>query len=174
MNSGSREWSKAERREVLLMAILPVAGAAVLTALLFASHPALWLFAFGVSTACAYVSMFVGVMPLLWLSRRFDRRCWYDYAASGFLGTLLPWLAITLVFRRVRAEHWCRVGSTELGDLLSSAPGGNRWRRRSHLLARVRPSVASAPWHLTPPSSGQPKGRFAPFGLPLMSNVRAF
>jgi len=25
---------------------------------------------------------------------------------------------------------------------------------------------------LTPPSSGQPKGRFAPFGLPLMSNVR--
>lgn len=80
------------------MGILPVAGAAVLTALLFAGHPALWLFVFGVSTACAYVSMFVGVMPLLWLSKRFDRRCWYDYAASGFLGTLLPWLAITLVF----------------------------------------------------------------------------
>ena len=98
MNPGIREWSKAERCEVLLMAILPVAGAAVLTGLLFAGHPALWLFAFGVSTACAYVSMFVGVMPLLWLFRRFDRRCWYDYAASGFLGTLLPWLAITLAF----------------------------------------------------------------------------
>ena len=26
--------------------------------------------------------------------------------------------------------------------------------------------------HLTPPSSGRPKGRFAPFGPPLMSNVR--
>ena len=29
-----------------------------------------------------------------------------------------------------------------------------------------------SPWHLTPPSSGRPKGRFAPFGPPLMSNVR--
>ena len=27
-------------------------------------------------------------------------------------------------------------------------------------------------WRLTPPSSGRPKGRFAPFGPPLMSNVR--
>ena len=27
--------------------------------------------------------------------------------------------------------------------------------------------------HLTPPSSGRPKGRFAPFAPPLMSNVRA-
>ena len=98
MKLGRREWSKGERREVLLMAILPVAGAAVLTALLFAAHPALWLFAFGISTVCAYVSMFVGVVPLLWLSGRLDRRRWYNYAASGFLGTLLPWLAITLAF----------------------------------------------------------------------------
>ena len=27
-------------------------------------------------------------------------------------------------------------------------------------------------WRLTPPSSGRPKGRFAPFAPPLMSNVR--
>lgn len=80
------------------MAILPVAGAAALTAVLFAGHPELWLFAFYISTVCAYISMFVGVVPLLWLSRRFDRRGWYDYAASGFLGTLAPWLVITLGF----------------------------------------------------------------------------
>ena len=52
-----------------------------------------------------------------------------------------------------------------------------------HLLANARPrSVAqihitllrqAAAWRrLTPPSSGRSKGRFAPFGPPLMSNVR--
>ena len=30
----------------------------------------------------------------------------------------------------------------------------------------------AARWGLTPPSSGRPKGRFAPFAPPLMSNVR--
>ena len=36
----------------------------------------------------------------------------------------------------------------------------------------ARPIGHSACRRLTPPSSGRPKGRFAPFGPPLMSNVR--
>ena len=37
---------------------------------------------------------------------------------------------------------------------------------------REKPSFARSEWRLTPPSSGRPKGRFAPFAPPLMSNVR--
>ena len=52
------------------------------------------------------------------------------------------------------------------------------WRRRvrPRKVASERSGCQNAPCtrrrHLTPPSSGRSKGRFAPFGTPLMSNVR--
>ena len=98
MKPASRDWSSAERREVLLMALLPPSGAALLTLLLFPASPRAWFLAFVIATVCAYVSMFVGVVPLLLLSRRLMWRGWYHYAGAGFLGVLLLWLvpALTL------------------------------------------------------------------------------
>ena len=39
--------------------------------------------------------------------------------------------------------------------------------------AQMPHAIIGAACGLTPPSSGRAKGRFAPFGPPLMSNVRA-
>ena len=52
----------------------------------------------------------------------------------------------------------------------------HRQRIRPRNVVSPRPGCQNAPCserrHLTPPSSGRSKGRFAPFGPPLMSNVR--
>ena len=54
--------------------------------------------------------------------------------------------------------------------------GGAGAGLRPRKVASQRFGCQNAPWserrHLTPPSSGRSKGRFAPFGPPLMSNVR--
>jgi hypothetical protein len=96
MEAGNRHWTDAERREVLLMALLPLVGAILFTLLLSAAIPGMWFLVFCMSTVCAYGSTFLGVVPLLLLFKRFDRRKWFHYAIAGFLGVFLLWLVPVL------------------------------------------------------------------------------
>ena len=86
------ERSVIERRETQLLAGLPLASAMALTLVIFPFEPRLWLVVFFFSTVCAYGSAFIGVMPLLWLFRRFGWRQWFHFAIAGFLGVFLLWL----------------------------------------------------------------------------------
>ena len=80
------------------MALLPLLGATLLTLLLSAAIPAVWFLVFCMSTVCAYGSTFIGVVPLLLLFKRFNRRRWFHYAIAGFLGVFLLWLVPVLTF----------------------------------------------------------------------------
>jgi hypothetical protein len=92
------EWSNAERREAGLLGGLPLACAAVLDGVLFAGEPIIWPLAFIVSAACAYVSLVVGVVPLLFLFKRLGWRSWHHFAAAGYAGVLIVWLVPAAVF----------------------------------------------------------------------------
>ena len=54
----------------------------------------------------------------------------------------------------------------------AARPRSLRWWLSSATVMCVANTLRCSSRHLTPPSSGRPKGRFAPFGPPLMSNVR--
>jgi hypothetical protein len=65
-------------------------------------------------------------------------------------------------FRSLSMQRWQAFQSQQPGQT-------SRARASSRLALRQRRCEHGC---LTPPSSGRPKGRFAPFGPPLMSNVR--
>jgi hypothetical protein len=98
MGTVTSEWSNAERREAGLLGLLPLACAAVLVGVLFAGEPSIWPLAFIVSAACAYVSLVVGVVPLLLLFKRLGWRGWYHFAAAGYAGVQIVWLVPAAVF----------------------------------------------------------------------------
>lgn len=123
------DWSKHERHEVLLLAALPPAAAILLTFFLYATKPAIWLTAFAVFTVCAYVTMFVALVPLLLLFKRFDWQNWFHYAIAGFAGVFFPWTIPALTidgFEQSIAPYFCSwVGSlfsrTAIGFLVLPA-----------------------------------------------------
>jgi hypothetical protein len=96
MEPSSRESSHTERRELQMLAFLPLASAAALTLFLIGLGPRIWLFALIISTVCACISMFIGVVPLLLFFRRLGWRRWFHYAIAGFTGVLLIWLVPVL------------------------------------------------------------------------------
>jgi len=98
MNTVSRAWSPDERREVLFLALLPAAAAVLLTLVLFVSQPSFWPLAFPIIVICAYVSMLIGVVPLLIVFRRLRWQSWIHFAIAGYFGVLLVWLVPAVVF----------------------------------------------------------------------------
>ena len=79
-------------------------------------------------------------------------------------GTLLP--------RAFSLACLGRVGSSTLSACKSNKFVRFEQRFSQVLLEASVQHAAIQGRRLTPPSSGRPKGRFAPFGPPLMSNVR--
>jgi hypothetical protein len=105
-------WTRDERREVLLIAALPFAAslALALVMLLVArvsplgapgSNPAV-LVAFGVLVLCAYVSLLLGVAPLLVWFKRMGWRTWFHFALAGYAGVVLPWLLLAAAIAKFR------------------------------------------------------------------------
>ena len=98
METVTNEWSNAERREAILLGGLPLACAAILVVVLFAGESRFWPLAFIVSAACSYISLAVGVVPLLLLFKRLGWRNWHHFAAAGYAGVLIVWLVPAAVF----------------------------------------------------------------------------
>src|SRR5262245_3427320 len=98
MTTEAREWFRGERREASLLGCLPLACAAVLVVVLFAAEPRIWLLAFIVSAACAYISLVVGVVPLLLLFKRLGWQGCFHFAVGGYAGVLGVWLVPVAVF----------------------------------------------------------------------------
>ena len=77
--------------------------------------------------------------------------------------------------RSAVASSWrSRMLVVTVRNLAASASGcasAVAWILRGQSSMRCQHPCCAA-WRLTPPSSGRPKGRFAPFAPPLMSNVR--
>lgn len=94
MNPNTKEWSREERREVALLAALPVLGAAILTVALFPALPRVWALVVPVAVACAFVPLMLGVVPLFSLSRRLRWQKWFHFAIAEHAGVVA----------------WCRCG----------------------------------------------------------------
>jgi hypothetical protein len=94
-----REWNEQDRAAVRWLALLPLIGAAILTIAIFPTQPSVWLIAFMVSAAFAYVSSFLGVIPALFLFRRFEWQHPVHYAIAGFVGVYMPWLLVGMALR---------------------------------------------------------------------------
>ena len=76
------------------------------------------------------------------------------------------------------SDTWARSCRAETPRQAAQCPGHQEQKRRHRHARRRNVRRSSQPacrlqWHLTLPSSGRAKGRFAPLAPPLMSNVRA-
>jgi hypothetical protein len=109
MKSKLRSWSIEERREIGFLALLPLAGAALVTLALFAGSLRLPL-PFFFAVICAYVSTFLGVMPVLVLFRRLGWQQWHHYAIAGYLGVVFLWLVPFAVLRAF--QHGAQIAQT--------------------------------------------------------------
>lgn len=138
-DQSSREWSTNDRAAVAWLAALPAIGSAAFSVGLFPAKPGLWPIAFVLTAMGAYVTAFLGVMPLLFV---FRQRGWigpYHYAVAGFLGVLVPWFFIGM------AAEYIGSGSAkaQLGEMLLFASSIGAacgavfgWRSRERRAAR--------------------------------------
>ena len=98
MNYSSSTPVQSVQREWRLLAVLPVVSGALLTTLLSLFAPRAWFLTFLVSSGCAYVSMFIGIVPLLHLSKRRNWQGCQHYALAGCFGTAALWIPMELAF----------------------------------------------------------------------------
>jgi hypothetical protein len=130
-------WTRDERRAVRLIAVLPFAASLALALVMLlaaqvsplralGSNPAVPI-AFGVLVLCAYVSLLLGVAPLLVWFERMGWRSWFHFALAGCAGVVLPWLLLAAATAKFRHGGFdLAAGAVPWGTLLAalSLPGG--------------------------------------------------
>ena len=117
------------------------------------------------SRACGRSRQIASLCTIAQSGRGIEQRRSSDRAGVR-VGALLGALsAAPRAARALRRSQRRSVATSASAGLASSA-------QLSHLSHGISATVSLA-WRLTPPSSGRPKGRFAPFAPPLMSNVRS-
>lgn len=102
----SKNWNKNERREVALLALIPLSCAAVMTASIFFLLNPTGVFFFPIVfffiTVCAFATEALGVVPLLLVFRHMKWQSAPHFAAAGYLGVVLPWVIPTLMSETLR------------------------------------------------------------------------
>lgn len=97
--SQNNEWHIGERREILLLALLPFFSSVVLTLFWFSQLPWLLVVVFTIFMAIfGYASLFIGVMPLLLMFRRLKWNDWFHCGLAGYAGVVIVWLVPVLIY----------------------------------------------------------------------------
>lgn len=105
----NENWEKHERREILLLALVPLTCAAVMTAAAFFLLGRIgWgplLNVFFLVSVVAFTTEAIGVVPLLLVFRQMKWQSALHFAAAGYLGVVLPWAVLAVLSETFRQAN---------------------------------------------------------------------